>query len=427
MSTISKLPAPSSRPPTLPSNTVTLYRDAAWSGTSYSFNVNDYLKNTRHSLSGTSLQDESTWIAFNLPVGTVVTLMDHWVAPADGNVYNLKDCGRVVDLVGTGQTEGVDLTQCRMNDCISAWFWHTPDLSIGAVELYENANFQANRTVLFLSEWKAGTIHSLDGWCIDDSASSARWGALNEAQTVSLFNGNDGSGSRYENIKAWGSFKELADFKSVGFNDVITSFSWNNLNPQQEIVAPVEFTVPDTGGATLSDYADGVNDSPETQTRTLTISNEDQQTTTVTVTNQYTAGMALTYNISPKNKIGGNETPKWVIQLGFAYTHTDSTEMTKTKTTALSVSQEYKVPPYSSFKATLLAQLGTLPANTTYHTTAERWYDVELSRSTYDPANGLWKRTENVTFQVGGSMASKTTMNFESKPLVDANSNVASN
>jgi hypothetical protein len=105
---------------------VRLYKDNSWSSESYTFNVNDYVKDHRQSISGSSMHDRATWLAFNLPAGTVVTMMTHYVAAADGNVYNLKNCGPVVDLVGTGQTDGVDLTKIGMNDCISAWYWHKP-------------------------------------------------------------------------------------------------------------------------------------------------------------------------------------------------------------------------------------------------------------------------------------------------------------
>lgn len=432
MATISKLPAPSTAPPNLPSNTVTLYKDASWtSKTQYSINLDDgHRDDTRHSLSGTSMQDESTWIAFNLPVGTVVTMMEHWVTPSNGNVYNLAGCGRVVDLVGTGRTEGVDLTQCRMNDCISAWFSHTPDLSIGGVELYDDANFKGNRTVLFLSEWRASTgaetepqrrVHSLDKWYIKDRASSARWGALEDAQMVSLFNGNDGSGSSYENIQAWSKIREVSNFKEVGFNDVISSFRWNNLPPTKEVIAPVTIDVPDTGGKPLLSSLEGTNDSSAEQKKILTLSNASEQTTTVTVTNQYTAGMELGYSISnEKPGIGGNEiTKSWSFSLGFDYSRTETNEMSQTKTEAIELTYEFTVPPHSSFSASILVQLGQLPVGATYETTATRWYDKQLKGSTPDSSNGttLYKRDERVTFHVGGSLALSSQMNVKSTPL----------
>ncbi|NOK16531.1 ETX/MTX2 family pore-forming toxin [Corallococcus carmarthensis] len=421
MPAISKLPAPGPTPPNQPSNTVRLFQDASWTSASYAFNVNDYAKDKRQSISGTNMQDRATWIAFNLPVGTVVTMTDNFVAPADGNVFNLKGCGRVVDLVGTGQTEAVALSQVNMNDCISAWFWHTPDLNLGGVELYQDADFKGNRTVLFLSEWNARQLHSLSGWYIHDSASSARWPSLYDAQTVSLFANADGSGVSYENIKAWGSFSQLSSFKEVGFNDALSSFSWNNLIPKQEIIAPVIVTVPNSGGQSLSTHLTATNNSPEVQPQTITLTNTTEQTTSVTVTNQYTAGMELGYSLSAKAGIGvGEVTQEWTLKLTFTYSRTESSTLTKTQTTALSISQVFNVPPYSIAQATLWVQMGLLPPNTTYRTTAERWYDADLKGSTYDPANGWWRRTEFITLQMGGTLAVNSNLVVETSPIPQA-------
>ncbi|NTX02446.1 MULTISPECIES: hypothetical protein [unclassified Myxococcus] len=418
MSVVSKLPAPAAPPPAQPSGTVTLYKDAGWVGSPYSVNTRDYLKDTRHSIAGSSLHDEATWIAFNLPVGTVMTLTDNYVAPANGNVYDLINCGRVVDLVGTGQTEAVDLTKINLNDCISAFFWHTPDLSAGAIELYESAAFAGNRTVLFLSEWGAGKTYALDGWYIKDRASSVRWPALVDAQMASLFNNNDGSGAAYGNIKAWGSFSEVSNLKEVGFNDAVSSFSWNNLLPKQSFVKPVDIVVPDSVGKRVSDSLHWPNDSSAVQKQTLSVDVTDEQTTTVTATNQYTAGMQLSYSLSAKKTQGTNEvTKEWTLSVGFVYSHTDESSLTKTQKTTLVVTVELNVPPYCIFDATLWVQLGQLPPGTTYKTTAERWYDQELKGSVYDPANGYWKRTESVTLQMGGTLAVSQTCETKESAL----------
>lgn len=411
MASISKLPAPSSPPPTLSTGTVTLYKDNNWSGSSLSFNINDYAKDTRQSISGTSMQDGATWLAFNLPVGTVVTMMDNWVTPPNGNVYDLKNCGRVVDLVGTGQTEAVDLTKCNMNDDISAWFWHTPDMNIGGVELYENANFQGNRTVLFLSEWTTGQPIALTDWYIADRASSVCWTSLHDAQMVSLFQNADGSGSSYANIKGWGSFKELSDLKSVGFNDTVSSFSWNNLKPMQQVIAPAPIPPPNPTDLAYVQRQDATNNLDVEQKQTITLDKSKEQTTSVTVTNQYTAGMQMSYSTGYQTKGSEKEkTVTWMVQLSFTYSYTESTTMTETQTASIGISQEFTVPPNSKCVAILTVQMGNLPNLTAYSTTAERWYDQQLDDSTLDPDNGWYKRTEIVTFDMNGCVAVATTL-----------------
>ncbi|RKH18518.1 hypothetical protein D7Y13_37230 [Corallococcus praedator] len=369
-------------------------------------------------MTGMSIQDTATWIAFNLPVGTVVTMTDAYVAPADGNVYNLKGCGKVIDLVGTGKTEAVDLVAYTMNDMISAWYWHTPDLNLGAIELYAAGDFQWNRTVLFLSEWNAGQLHSLTGWHVEDSASSARWQSMHDAQTASLYAADDGSGAAYENIKGWGSFMELRDFGQVGFNDTLSSFRWNNLTPRKEIVAPVRIAVPSGGGEGLSSYLTGTNDSSEVQPFTITLTNTNKQTTTVSVTNQYTAGTNMQYTLThAKEGLGSDLTNEWTVGLGFEYTNTETSEMSRSQTTALSVSQTFNVPPYTVFNATLLVMLGQLPPSSFYTTTAERWYDQNLKGSTFDPSNGWWKRTESISLHLGGTLAAGSNLTVTTTKL----------
>jgi hypothetical protein len=78
--------------------------------------------NQRHTVKS-SLFDRATFAAFNLPVGTVMTLMDNVKpVPAGKPVADLSGCGHCVDLVGTGKTEAVDLEVINMNDSVSAFF-----------------------------------------------------------------------------------------------------------------------------------------------------------------------------------------------------------------------------------------------------------------------------------------------------------------
>ncbi len=426
MAIVPNLRAPSATPPNLPAYSVTLYRDDSWSSSSYTFDIRDFRKEKRQTISGTSLQDRATWIAFNLPAGTVVTLTNH-VAAVDGTVFNLKNCGRVIDLIGTGRTEAVDLSKCNMNDVISSWFWHTPDMNLGAIELFEHAHLQGNRTVIFLSEWNAGEVHSLSGWHVKDRASSVRWDTLEDAQTASLFNHSDGSGASYENIKAWGSFKVIGSLKEVGFNDKISSFSWDNIRPMKEIVRPLEIPLNSSQSAVLSTSMNGTNNTSRKQKQTITYTSETAQSTTVTVTNQYTSGIETTYTksstVSAEAGLGGtsasvSQTVTWSVQLNFSYTNTQETSTTSTNTESLSISQVFIVPPQSTYNATLNVHMGKLPEGTAYTTTVDRWYEQQLRGSTLDPSTNNWyKRTETITFQMGGSLAAGTSLIMNSTKI----------
>lgn len=142
------------------------------------------------------MQDAATWVAFNLPVGVVMTLIDNNTPVESGHlVWELRNCGRCIDLVGTGQTEAVDLTQCNMNDCVSSFFWRKVDLAQGAIELFDDVNFQGNRSTLFLGEWPMGTAVSLENWWLRGRVSSVRWHMLDDRQTVALFSNTDGTGA----------------------------------------------------------------------------------------------------------------------------------------------------------------------------------------------------------------------------------------
>src|SRR5579863_940813 len=63
--------------PELPTGLVRLYEDASWNSQSLDLPTSQYRQNARQSIAGTYMQDAATWVAFNLPVGTVMTLMNN--------------------------------------------------------------------------------------------------------------------------------------------------------------------------------------------------------------------------------------------------------------------------------------------------------------------------------------------------------------
>ncbi|MGB8770786.1 MAG: ETX/MTX2 family pore-forming toxin [Candidatus Korobacteraceae bacterium] len=441
-STITKLPAPSTPPPTLPTGTVVLYRDNNWQDQSpLKLTTANNREAVRHTIGGTNMQDAATWVAFNLPVGQVMTLTDNdnavptvsssssssssSSAPAPGSssvpdtssfVWNLRGCGRAIDLVGTGQTEGVDLTQVNMNDCVSSFFWRNVDLSLGAIELYDDSNFKGNRNVIFLGEWPSGQVNSITGWWLEDRVSSVRWTTLDDRQTASLFENNDGSGRSYQNIQGSGDTKEISDLNQAQFNDCMSSFRWDGLAPVKEIIAPFNLSVPiDTSNATgLSANTKGTNDSDLPQPVTVTLTDTDSQTLTVTVTDTIVAGFELSYSQSWN---AGVSSGTLSVKLNFSYTHTNTTQTSETRTVALAISQTVNAPPHTTYVATLTVQLGKLPP-TTYKTKAQRWYTQPVTGAVPDPANNNWYlRTEEVNGTVEGGLACNTLVNINAQPI----------
>ena len=267
---LTSLPAPSAPVPQLASGTVSVFVDGDWNSARFDISTSEYESGQRQTMQ--NLQDGATWLAFNLPIGVVMTMTNNVVAN-DKPVADLSDCGQTVDLVGTGQTQGVDLGAIGMNDMLSAFFWRNVDLDMGAIELFENDNFNGVRKLkcpsqrlwplklqrltprccigatIFLSEWSPNTWNSIDSWWLQDAITSIRWHSLNDRQTAALSDNSDGSGNQYDNIKGFGLTKEVANFGDFGVNDVFSAFRWNAVNPVKEIIAPFTINTSSASGS----------------------------------------------------------------------------------------------------------------------------------------------------------------------------------
>lgn len=407
---LTPLPAPSAPPPQQPSGTVTLFRDNNWSSASLSLSTTKYREGVRQLIGGTNMQDAATWVAFNLPVGTVMTLMDNATAIQTGHqVWDLIDCGRCVDLVGTGKTVAVNLVDCNMNDCVSAFFWRRVDLNQGAIELFDDDNFKGNRTTLFLSEWPFGKINSIDRWWLAGRVSSVRWKSLQDSQSASLFSSTDGTGISYDNIMAWGENKEIASLSAASFNDRMRSFTWQDLEPKREEIDPftLQLGLNMENAESVSDVhtINNLNNSLP-QTVTLEVKRSDSQTLTVTESNTHVIGATLTY--THNWGVPGLVSDTLQVSLSYSYTRTDTTTNTLTKSIELDVSQPYTVPGNSSWEVSLVVEIGKLPP-TAYTTTARRWYDQPVTGGVADPAhNGWYKRVEKLSGTINGGLAGRS-------------------
>ena len=407
---LTPLPSPSAAPPQQPSGTVTLFRDDNWNSDRLVLTTTQYRDGVRQIISGTNMQDAATWVAFNLPVGTVMTLMDDVTAIQPGHpVWDLSACGRCIDLVGTGKTVAVNLADCNMNDCVSAFFWRKVDLDLGAIELFDDGDFKGNRTTIFLSEWPVGKVNSIDGWWLAGRVSSARWKSLQDSQSMSLFSSSDGSGNRYENITAWGADKEIASLSAASFNDSMRSFTWQGLEPKREEIDPftLQLGLNMENAESISDSHTVNNlDNSLPQTVTLAVKRSDSQTLTITETNTHVVGATLTY--THNWGIVGLVSDSLQVSLNYSYTHTETTTNSATKSIELDVSQQYTVPGNSNYQVSLVVEIGKLPP-TAYTTTARRWYDQPVTGGVADPANNGWyMRVEKLSGTIAGGLAGKS-------------------
>jgi hypothetical protein len=238
-STISPLPIPDvALPFELPSGYVLLFRDPDWSGRKLDLSTHRFCPDVRHDLRRRSGSRRAAWVAFNLPEGQVMTLTKRHRDVEDGQpAHDLRDVAQVADLVGSGKTEAVDLTQIDMGNAVASLFWRTVNLDTGAIELYSEPGFKGNRTVLFLSEWQRGHLHTLTDWVIEDRLGSVRWTALRGAQYCDLFQHADGLGGRYPRLKASQTgFNEAPDISARTVNDMVSAFRWGVQTPSQDVL-----------------------------------------------------------------------------------------------------------------------------------------------------------------------------------------------
>lgn len=418
---LTALPSPSVAPPEVPPGIVRFFRDADWQSSHLDMSTQSYRPGARHSIAGTEMQDAATWVSFNLPVGTVMTLMsDDVPVPSGKPVNDLSGAGPCIDLVGTGTTVAVDLTKVSMNDAVSAVFWRTVDLKMGAVELYEHSAFGGNRSVLFLGEWPAGTLNSLRDWWINDRLSSARWTTLDDRQSVSLFEHPDGGGRSYQNIDGWGDTHEIKNLGEANFNDCMTAFRWEGLIPMKEEVAPftLEATLDMAGATTISSEASGTNDTDVAQTTSVQLSRSDAQTLTFTSTDTNVVGTSISLETSfSVSYAGATAGVKLTVGLNFSYTHTQTTSTSTTTTVGFNFTEPITAPAHSVWTAKLVVEIGRLPP-TAYKTTAVRWYDQPVTGSVVDPANHNWyKRTEDVTGILSGGISSQLQSTVTAQPI----------
>lgn len=405
-------------PPSLPSGVVALFADRSWSSARLDLNINDYVANRRQRLPNYMI-DNANWVAWNLPIGTVMTFTDH-VPDQPSISASLAYAGGTFDLVGNGETRSGALWANHMEDKPAAFWWREVDLWQGAVQFFANPSFWGNFCTIFLCEWPRDTPNNMNDWFLNDSITAVRWQALTDRQTVTLYQHPDGGGNRYDNIKGWGSFKEIANLNDYGFDDQATSFSWTSANPKKEIIAPIKLpSGAGTNSTSLTTHNTGDNRTDLAQTTVVTLKVEEAQTLTVETSDSHHVGMSVKITQTARAGAEGIATSETTVEVGFTYDFTTTKTVTRTtsKTIAVEFQQTFNVPPQKHFDANVTASLGAVPP-TEYQTKATRWYDYAVPNGVRDPENNNWyKREEMITFRIGGSLASQINWHMDATPL----------
>ena len=284
--------------PAMPERYVRIHPGDAWSNTPTDLTLYDNVSNTRHLFyrdSSGNANNVVGRIAFNLPVGVVVTLCELSVEDTPGVPFDsLASCGRTIDLIGTGKPETVQVIPRAGysnynfgNRTFLSWFWREVDISMGALELYykESCDVTDNRVVLFLSEWERDTVHSLSAWWFaQHGVKSVRWAALDGRQQVSLFPTTNGTLREFGNIAGYLPEDHIDRLADANFTRHVLAFRWSGIAPVKEVVHPVTYMASLAQQDTFVNKKSGVNKGANAAEARLTLTKKDVRTLTVTST-----------------------------------------------------------------------------------------------------------------------------------------------
>jgi hypothetical protein len=151
----------------------------------------------------------------------------------------------------------------------------------------------------------------------------------------------------------------------------------------------------------------------------VTLNNSTAQTVTVSTADQTVQGISSTVSLAATAGEDGvaSATATWSVTVNYSYTQTETRTTSETQTVVLIISETVNAPKLSSYIATLLVNIGHMPP-AVYHTTAQRWYDEQVTGSEIDPDYPEWYlRVEPVMVTVGGSLRSSTTVDIDATPL----------
>jgi hypothetical protein len=408
--------------PQLASGTVMLFKDGAWSSNAVAVNTSSYVSNVLTGLPSNA-RGCATWLAFNLPLGVVVTLTSNFAAASAGQPVNFAGADVCVDLIGNGQVQTVDLGLVGANDKISAFIWRQVDLKAGVFQLFADTGCSGIGNTFFLSEWPLDATFSLNGWCMADQASSAYVGGLGVG-IVTLAENPDGTGRRCV-FNAWlaglsGPNGKSIDLGERGFMDCLSAWNWTPQLPvHQDVVIKGRKVSMDTAkGATLSQK--GRNSGTQTVTQTANFSYSQTQSCTVslstTSTYTYTESASFSMNYGEASgEVGFEASQEFQTSMG--------KETTNSETITLTVQQDFDVEAGYDWDAQIQLHYGSFPA-TRFNASGTYYYEIQVPNSVPDPAMAtqlgypmLYRLNADLTYMISAGFGVQSEATITTTPI----------
>jgi hypothetical protein len=394
--------------------------DGNWTGNSYDIPTGNSIEGHQYSFVGSAVNEKASWIAFNLPTGTVMTMLENPTFGVAGQPYNFAGAGRCVDLIGNGQLQTVDLSALGANDCLSAYIWRQVSLIDGVFQMFDNTGYQGNRNTFFLCEWAAAQIQSLAGWWINDKAASVYFSGLT-AQSFTMYENADGSGQAVS-YAGWLTTTQIDNMGYETFNDKASSWSWSLLTPLFATIAPftINPTVQIDPSLNITSTVTGVNQGNTTITDKVIVTSAKQQALTVSVTKTaatgYVEGFKYTNSMYPGHK--------FEISCSFNQTYTNSSTNSTTQTTTqtLTVEQDISVPANCDYQSTLVIEMAAVP-QTSFSAQGTFYYTQPVPGSTLDQkmttnlGQNVYVLSQIVTGFIGGGLAAQVTSSTITTPI----------
>jgi hypothetical protein len=409
------------------SNHIMLYKDAKWSGEALDLDLRNYYFDRVFTFSGTPMNDEATWIAFNLPRGTICTLFEHFIPNKDGSEFCFAHAGRCVELIGTGKTESVDLIAFGANDCLSSGRWRSnPDMSGGWVQLFKGANCSGLFNTIFLADWVTGVAHSLADWHIS-KPSSINYNGLTPPQVLTLATNIDGSGEQISvaAANAFGAWEQELPADDINFSisrmqNKIQSFKASIIMPVKATIRSVSktFEVPVAPGETIPQLIDHRNGSSERQKYKVTCFTGRKYSLAGTTTLQYTMSVALSSSVTVTAGVDGAKASGMFTALFEASVSKSITrQQTSEQTIEFQQDITFNVPPAAHLTGEVSVTKARFPQTLSAETQGEFFYNQNLPGSTWSHDDQLFRLETPVTISLNGEFSTELSFKAESKPL----------